>query len=52
MQWECEECGQPLETMSEEEWVCRFCGASLCFNCYQNHKLECEENEDNMKEDN
>jgi hypothetical protein len=51
MQWECEECGEPIETMSEHELICWNCGMVLCFSCWQSHELECEEKPEDESEE-
>jgi hypothetical protein len=44
MEWECENCGVELKSTDEQWNECRFCGSVLCDECYQEHELECEEN--------
>lgn len=36
---ECNNCG----CMSDEEEVCKYCGASCCSNCICDHEEECSE---------
>lgn len=44
MRYECEECGQELESF-ENRYCCTFCGQDYCIDCLDEHEEECPDND-------